>query len=388
MNLLDMIATLQTHGMGLLEVLRPLSRASLTDLGFTRSQVFLLSQAAETFWGRTKHRAKQSRARDAAADGKLAVGALIGIDKAARKLHDGSRFDVLEELCLLRGTTDDIIAQANAVVRERNRKAKDAENKARKRRALRGGQTTDAAGMRTATFTLPERDMADLLAVLRADAEKLQQADPTLTSEQALADALVNAVHHGGGAVPAKAVPLVVISLPDWAHLLNHEGDDTIFGLTDGTTMTGAEVVNSCVSDYHLSMLYAPERGPVNLYRSDRFFNLKQRRMAQTETMVCAVPGCHRPATECHPHHVTAWAQGGDTNAANCAMLCAKHNGQNDDDPNAPPRNGRIERRGADLVFDSPHNRTPEPNRHPMTRYSSGAAAQRHRDDLTARHER
>ena len=39
----------------------------------------------------------------------------------------------------------------------------------------------------------------------------------------------------------------------------------------------------------------------------------------------CAFPGCTRPPIMCHAHHITHWADGGDTSLQNMVLLCGHH---------------------------------------------------------------
>ena len=39
----------------------------------------------------------------------------------------------------------------------------------------------------------------------------------------------------------------------------------------------------------------------------------------------CAFPGCTRPPIMCHAHHITHWADGGDTSLPNMVLLCGHH---------------------------------------------------------------
>jgi hypothetical protein len=41
--------------------------------------------------------------------------------------------------------------------------------------------------------------------------------------------------------------------------------------------------------------------------------------------VTCRFPGCTRPAEACDIDHVTAWAEGGATDAANLIPLCRRH---------------------------------------------------------------
>lgn len=79
----------------------------------------------------------------------------------------------------------------------------------------------------------------------------------------------------------------------------------------------------------------------MDLFRTARFANAKQRQILAVDELGCAWPGCKRVAAACQPHHLHAWSKGGNTNLNKMALLCPKHNGMNDDDP-AKPKNGHI----------------------------------------------
>lgn len=146
---------------------------------------------------------------------------------------------------------------------------------------------------------------------------------------------------------PAVPRPLILIPLPDYVSILAGDGDETILGLSDGTTITGAEYL----AKHHGAELevatFHPQAGAVNMYRAERLANKKQRDLARATLTTCPVPGCRHASDNCELHHITAWSQGGPTNMNNLAVLCRYHNRTNDDDPDRKHR-GRIENiRGA-----------------------------------------
>lgn len=147
-----------------------------------------------------------------------------------------------------------------------------------------------------------------------------------------------------GGAARATLSTTVVIPLSDVSSLHHGDGDELTLRLTNGATISCAEYVASALEAAGHAVLVDPMRGPVNAYRTRRFANDKQRVMALAENPTCAWPGCNRAGEECQFHHMDAWERGGETNAENLVTMCAYHNGVNDDDPNAPPRRGRMER--------------------------------------------
>ena len=110
-------------------------------------------------------------------------------------------------------------------------------------------------------------------------------------------------------------------------------------GLSDGTTMTGAEYLTHHHSKDLEVALFHPQAGAVNLYSTKRFANTKQRDLARATWTTCPMPDCRHAADNCEVHHITPWASGG------------------------PHRNhrGRIRMRGGTPVWVSPRG-TPVPH--------------------------
>lgn len=137
----------------------------------------------------------------------------------------------------------------------------------------------------------------------------------------------------------------VIVQLPALAKILQGDGEEISLQMTNGAIMSGAEYVKRALDtclDY--ATLVHPHEGPVNLYRTKRFANRKQRLMAGAENPTCAWPGCNHPADKAQVHHLISWSRGGPTNMSNLATLCHYHNGVNEDEPNAPPLRGRLAR--------------------------------------------
>ena len=142
----------------------------------------------------------------------------------------------------------------------------------------------------------------------------------------------------------ARAVPrpILAVGLPDFVRIMAGEGDDVVLGLTDATTMTGAEFLQAHFGEQLEVAAFHPQAGPVNLYRTERLANRKQRDLARAAMPVCPFPGCRQGADLCEIHHIEPWSRGGGTNLANLSPLCRYHNRVNDDDPGRA-RRGRIE---------------------------------------------
>ena len=152
---------------------------------------------------------------------------------------------------------------------------------------------------------------------------------------------------------PAVPRPLILVPLPDYITIISGDGDDTILGLTDGTTMTGAEYLAQHYGDQLEVALFHPQEGAVNLYDTQRLANRKQRDLARATMPTCPVPECRHAADNCQVHHIRAWSKGGHTNMDNLAMLCRYHNRTNDDDP-AHAYRGRVENIRGTPIWRSP----------------------------------
>lgn len=369
MNVIDMLRAVQSQGMGLLSALRGMSKKDVAAIGVSQSTAGRWLKLADTFFGPTRARKKQAAAVAAATEGGLSIDALVVVEKHLAKLLGGDEWAVRVELCRLTGTVDEIDKEAAARVRELNRGVDPGEGHAKAKRSVKGGKNTDGHGCRTMTVTGPEREIVALKSALEKTTKKLRRANPNLSYEQAMYDALL-----AGGRAEETLTPLVVIALPDFAKLLRNEGDECIFGLTDGTTITGAKLVEQLVTDAHFVGLYDPVEGPVNLYRSKRIANDKQRMLLSAESLLCEWDDCTTPADQSAEHHIDAWRHGGHTAVCRMTKLCPPHNGMNDDDPNAPPRNGRMERINGEVVRvhgDDPPTR----NTHPLKKLSAAAIA-------------
>lgn len=119
---------------------------------------------------------------------------------------------------------------------------------------------------------------------------------------------------------------------------------DIVIRLTDGTTCSGVEYLQRRFETHGYAILVHPLDGPVNAYRTARFANDTQRRMAFAEAQTCCWPDCNVPADDCQIHHIKPWSYGGDTNMSNLATLCQYHNRVNQDDASGRRRRGRIVR--------------------------------------------
>ncbi|MCP1387985.1 HNH endonuclease [Corynebacterium sp. TA-R-1] len=220
-------------------------------------------------------------------------------------------------------------------------------------------------GKRRMTVTTDERFLADLEHYLRQHHTK---GAVTMAAHMlARLKALIRGDGAAGGVPHAAPRPLLLIPLDAWVQIHRGDGDEVTLGLTDGTTITGADYLTQCVAtaDNHLeAALFHPQEGPVNLYRTQRFANQKQRDLVRATTTACPVPDCRHAADNCEIHHIQAWKHGGETNLDNLAPVCSYHNGTNDDDPDTN-RRGRITRQNGAPIWHSPNGHPAHNTTHP-----------------------
>jgi len=67
---------------------------------------------------------------------------------------------------------------------------------------------------------------------------------------------------------------------------------------------------------------------PLDVGRATRTIPDGLRRAVAARDRGCAQPGCGRPPSWCEVHHVTPWAEGGQTTLEGCVMLCKIHHRQ------------------------------------------------------------
>ena len=306
--------------------------------GLNPSRIREWSRVHDVYFGATKFTRKQSDARLMAADTPLDQLCLIErklaiVDDAAKRWR--LRFTLLK----FQGRFDALSRYADQVI---DAKKPEPEKQVRFSRAREG--------MATLHLTHSARNIADIEHTLRG------LIDTELPPAGQMADALMGILRgdgDGGGVPHAVPRPIVMVPLPEWTRIQSGAGDEVTLTLTDGTTMTGAEFLAQQFGDELEVAAFHPTEGAVNLYRTQRFANGKQRALASMMSPTCPVPDCRHGADNCDMHHIQAWRHGGETNLANLVPLCRFHNGRNDDDPREN-RYGRIQIRDGIPVWVSP----------------------------------
>ena len=292
--------------------------------GFAPDRARALARLQAVYFGPTKFTRKQREALARA--GGFSLDELLLIERRIAKVSDvAARWGLRLSLLEVEGGYRAIEQAARELVPADDSPAAD---------AAKFGPTR--GGKKTLHLTLDERKMTDIEYAGR------EGIDPTKPAAEQIAHNLASIFFDGGGVARAVPRPILAVGLPDFVRIMAGEGDDVVLALSDGTTMTGAEFLTAQFGDILEVAAFHPETGAVNLYRTERRANKKQRDLAKMVSPVCAFPGCRHGADACELHHVTAWKHGGETNLANLAPLCSYHNRVNDDDPHIRHR-GHIE---------------------------------------------
>lgn len=343
-------ALIQALSNSAVDALAGFDRQVALEAGLDPKRVRAWEKVHTTYFGRTRWTRRQAMAVDKARASGLSLDQLAYIESRLSRIDDPStRWSLRLTLLDTRGNFDALTRRAKELLPAPTTPPKDTIRFTRSR-----------CGKRSMTVTTSERLLADVEHHVRAGIDASQPAMPQMLERfEALLRGGADGVSH------ARPRPQLLIGLPDWVRIVRGEGDDVVLGLTDGTTMTGADFLNHFVAsgDNELeAAVFHPTEGAVNLYRTSRFANQKQRDLARAATPMCAQPFCRRGADACEIHHVTPWSRGGETNLANLAPLCSYHNRVNDDDPSRRKR-GRIEMRRGSPVWVSPRG-CPVPRTH------------------------
>lgn len=312
-------------------------RDAALAIGMNPTTATAWQQMEQVYFGRTRHVKQQCKALERARAGGFSVEQLAMIERRLKPItHEGTRWRL--RLALLKASMryKSLERAAKELVPSVKKPPKD---------SISFSKSID--GKRALRIIFDERFLADLEAALRRGIDTSKPAGPQMLER------FIALLRDGDSVPTASPTPLILVPLADHIRIVAGDGDETILGLTDGTTITGAEYLQHHVGDTLEVALFHPEEGAVNLYHGQRRANWKQRILAKATSPVCLVPGCRHGADHCEVHHVIPWKHGGETNMNNLAMLCPYHNRTNDDDANVNKR-GRVRFFGGVPVWVSP----------------------------------
>ncbi|MGO3774042.1 MAG: HNH endonuclease signature motif containing protein [Corynebacterium casei] len=320
MDFLHAIKFVYTQGIGFLRLAYEHSPYDLESFGIVLPKAKEYSKLADALLGPADSPRLQREFLALAEQREFSLDHLVMVNRHAKKLKKrGAAWKLRAELIAHEGSYKEVNAYGN-------RRVKEIQGEKPKGPGVKVSQANN--GMRTMTVTDTQRRITDLMKTLDA-IETTEQP-----RKKALLEAFWKHIDGGGGILKPEYRTVIAIGLDQSAQIIRGEGDEFIIGASDGTTMTGAEIVNLAISgalgDKIYAGLFHPTAGPVNLYEA-RFASFKQRTLCKAENLVCPWPDCNVPADRCQVHHLDAHKNGGQTNPSNLSTLCAYHNGVNDD---------------------------------------------------------
>ena len=343
-----------------IETLASFDAQVLLDAGCKPALIRQWTKVHKVYYGPTKFTRKQANAIKIARSTKKSLDQLAYIESCLAGITDpGKKWELRLALLSVKGNYKTLQRRAQDIVPEVDKPAPEP--------TIRFGRSRKQT--RPMNVMGPEHDMAAIEYALR---QKVTGDGPAGPQMYEAFMTILGLRPDTVGETPARIAPavprpLILIPLEEHIKIISGVGDDIILGLTDGTTMTGAEYLAQNFGDVLEVAVFHPQQGAVNLYDTQRFANQKQRDLARALSPMCPVPDCRHAADNCQVHHIKAWSQGGLTNMDNLAMLCRYHNRTNDDDPERS-YHGRIENiRGA------PKWRSPRGHLVPNTVHPFGA---------------
>lgn len=200
-------------------------------------------------------------------------------------------------------------------------------------------------------MTGPDVPVAERANALLASGDFVQgEPFDERTRPQKLLDALVDAARSAlaSGGVPDSGGnrPQVIVTI-DYQALIEELGGPTVepatatepgtdftaprppghgFGTGEQGSLLGIATVRRLACDAGIiPLVLSSESVPLDLGRTRRYFNRKQRRALAIRDRGCIVPGCHATPGHCEAHHITPWSKGGRTDLGCGALLCAHH---------------------------------------------------------------
>ena len=141
--------------------------------------------------------------------------------------------------------------------------------------------------------------------------------DDHRTRPQRLADALVEAVTHGGKQKIAMHVTASIETLLD---AVGAPGAENEFSIP-----ISSKTVERWACDCSLSRILLQDSVVIDAGRSERTIKGPRRQALNARDRHCRWPGCDRPASWCDGHHIRHWIQGGGDELENLMLLCSRH---------------------------------------------------------------
>ena len=256
MDIFQAFVLLNNNGVNFLRSVAERSPYDVASHGIALSTARSYSKLADVLFGSTTSPRLQRESVALAEERGLSADHLVMIDRHASKLDKrGAAWKLRAELIAHEGAYEEVNAYANKRVKEiLGPKPKQA--------GVTIGRAID--GMRTMTITADQRKITDFEKTLEA----------AITSDQPRSQALLEAfwahVEGSGGVLRPEYGVVIAIGLDDSAKSPPAMATEVVVGLSDGTTMTGMELIEAALSGALGENIYAglfhPTAGSRSIY--------------------------------------------------------------------------------------------------------------------------
>ena len=249
-----------------MDILAGFDRQAACAAGVKPATYVEWEKAHEVYFGATRFKRQQAQAVRIARQTGKSLDQILFIEQQVKAAgSDREKWKLRLSLMSVRGNYETLKRRAEEIVPEPDKPAPES--------SVRFGRSRK--GKRTFSATGDDRDIAALEHALRQNLDADRPEGPQMY------EAFHDLLHKEGAVAASVPRPLVQIPLPDYVKILAGQGDETILGLSDGTTMTGAEYLMHHHSKDLEVALFHPQAGAVNLYSTKRFANTKQRDLAR-----------------------------------------------------------------------------------------------------------
>ena len=256
MDLQQALTFVCTQGIGILRIVYEHSPDDLEGIGIVLPKAKEYTKLADALLGPADSPRLQRESIALAEQRQLNLDHLVMVNRHAKKLNKrGAAWKLRAELIAHEGSYKEVNAYGN-------RRVKEIQGEKPKEPGVKVSQVKN--GMVTMTVTDTRRRITDFTKTLDA-IETTEQP-----RKKALLEAVWKHIDGGGGILKPEYRTVIAIGLDQSATIVRGEGNESIIEASDGTTMTGAEIVNLAMSGALGDKVYAgllhPTAGPVNLY--------------------------------------------------------------------------------------------------------------------------
>ena len=242
MDIFQAFVLLNSNGVNFLRSIVERSPYDVASQGIALSTAKNYTKLADVLFGSTTSPRLQRESVALAEERGLSADHLVMINNHASKLDKrGAAWKLRAELIAFEGSYEEVNKLGGQRVKEiLGPKPKQA--------GVTIGRAID--GMRTMIITADQRKITDF-------EKTLDTYESDKPRSEALLDAFWAHVEGSGGVLRPEYRTVIAIGLDDFAKVSAGNGDEVVVGLSDGTTMTGVELIEAALAGAMRENIYA-----------------------------------------------------------------------------------------------------------------------------------